>query len=129
TAKPVEKFTHEFDRFWLTCRIASDDFLEWPMRAELFRVSAFQTAAADVGLDATSLAAIAEGALWVYAHVAPLTSNRLRAGENLALVANASAAASAYDDAEYQPMSPARSHQGFGHGETVGVVLNFNFTA
>ena len=62
-------------------------------------------------------------------HVAPFTGDGLRAGEDFALVNDASATARAHDDAENQFLSPARPVQRLGHRETIGVVLDLNFPA
>src|SRR4051812_13483222 len=95
----------------------------------LFGVTRLQTAATDVGLDASALAAVAERAVGVDRGVAPFAGDALRAGEDFALVNNSAAAAGAHDHAENQVPSAARAVKSLGHREAIGVILNRDFSS
>jgi hypothetical protein len=61
--------------------------------------------------------------------VAPFAGDGLRAGDDFPFINDAAAAARAHDDAEDKFLSPPGSVKGLRHGETVRVVLDFDFAA
>src|SRR5581483_8037161 len=126
-AEVVEEFVHELDRVFF----ARKKFLLYVFQrffhAKFFHISAFESAAADVSLHATTLAAETHRPARVDGHVPPFASDALYTGEGFSIMHDTAAAARAHDHAKDQLVSPARSKQRLGHRKTIRVVLDFNF--
>ncbi len=98
------------------------------MNTVLLLVEALEPAAADQGFDAAPGTAPALGSVRIDGHVSPLAGDGLHAGDDVATADNAAAAAGSHDHAKDQVSAHCRAAYGFGQSETVGVVLNDDFS-